>query len=275
LEKVKIYTYADKRPDFIALQYKSIGHFLRNPFELIVFNNCSLLHYRRRRTITETCEGLGLRCILVDGQDHTNPNVACAKPIQWSFHNYLKKENGLVCIIDSDMFLVAEFDLRQYMSGYDIAAVKQVRGHVRYMWNGLMFFNIPTLPSIDHMNFMCGLIDGVATDVGGFLYYWIRENPHARVRNILHTSHIYSGNNNLACLPQKVLERYNEDYRFELYERAFLHYGRGSNWDRMNRLYHRNKTELTRYFVESAMAGDVRVPDYDYVFEYDCWGNHG
>ena len=47
LEKVKIYTYADKRPDFIALQYKSIGHFLRNPFELIVFNNCSLLHYRR------------------------------------------------------------------------------------------------------------------------------------------------------------------------------------------------------------------------------------
>jgi hypothetical protein len=35
---VKIYTYPDKRPDFILRQKKSLDFFLRDNFELIVIN---------------------------------------------------------------------------------------------------------------------------------------------------------------------------------------------------------------------------------------------
>jgi hypothetical protein len=39
--KVKIYTYPDKRPDFILRQKKSLEFFLKDDFEYIIMNNGS------------------------------------------------------------------------------------------------------------------------------------------------------------------------------------------------------------------------------------------
>ena len=38
---INIYTFADKRPDFIQLQFESLKKFISNNFEYHVFNNAS------------------------------------------------------------------------------------------------------------------------------------------------------------------------------------------------------------------------------------------
>jgi hypothetical protein len=73
------------------------------------------------------------------------------------------------------------------------------------------------------------------------------------------------------CLPKEILVEDNEDYRFEIYEKTFLHYGRGSNWDNQSEEYHRNKTLLLEKFVQGCEDGRIKLPEYDYVFDEDCW----
>jgi hypothetical protein len=169
------------------------------------------------------------------------------------------------------MFLIRDFSISSYIDGHDIAGCKQLREHVRYLWNGILFMNMATIPDSDQMNFMCGTVEGVNVDVGGYLYYWLKEHPGLRIRNIQHTSHIFSGNNNLECLPTEILKEYNEDFRFEIYEKAFLHYGRGSNWDKMGRNHHREKTRLLRKLVDGCIQGTFMATDHDYVFSPDEW----
>jgi len=262
---LKIFTFADKRPDFIPLQYASLKHFLTDDFEYKVFNNAE--SHINSFNVRRLCRKHKLKCIFVEEQDHSEPTIACARPLQWAYDNILRNESDPIAVIDSDMFLIEKFSIENYLAGYDVAATKQRRGHVTYLWNGIMFFNMSSLPEKHSLNFMFGAVEGQKTDVGGFLYYWMKRNQQLKIRNIDHTSHIYSGNNNLHCLPQEIAEKYDEDFRFEIYERAFLHYGRGSNWDNMVVDYHKRKTYLLKYWVESSISGEIRIPKYDYKFE--------
>jgi hypothetical protein len=170
------------------------------------------------------------------------------------------------------MFLINPLSVEEYLKGYDIAAVKQIRGQIKYLWNGLMFFDLRTLPNKDSMNFMCGKVENENVDVGGFLYYWLRKNLKLKIKNIHHTSHIYSGNNNLNCLPKEIRDRYEENFCFEIYDKLFLHYGRGSNWDKMDKNYHQRKTDLLRFFVNQRIQDKITLPNYNFIFDPDCWG---
>lgn len=171
---IKIYTYVDKRPDFIPYQLKSLKFFLTDEFEYIIFNNAS--NFVNRWKINNLCKKLGVKVYPIKTPIHSNPNMACAYPIQWSFHNIIKKQkNSLAVILDSDIFLLKIFSIRKYLDGFNIAGTKQIRGKVKYLWNGILFFNLRTLPNIDDLNFMCGLIDRTATDVGGNLHYYFSK----------------------------------------------------------------------------------------------------
>ena len=39
MKKITIYTAADKRPDFIHLQYETLKKYIKDDFEYIIFNN--------------------------------------------------------------------------------------------------------------------------------------------------------------------------------------------------------------------------------------------
>lgn len=262
MPSIKIFTFADKRPDFIPLQVATLRHFVDDDFEFTVFDNASSIV--RSLRIRNKCKSLGVRWLRVAEQDHSNPTIACARPLQWSYDNLWKNDSGIVAVIDSDMFPVAKFSIENYLHGFNVAGTKQKRGHVIYLWNGILFFDMRTLPDKDSVDFMFGNVEGQRTDVGGHLYYWIRGNPELRIKHISHTGHIFSGNNNLICLPPEISQRYEDDFRFEIYAKSFLHYGRGSNWDAMPRDYHRRKTTLLKFWLDGAMTGRIKIPDYDY-----------
>jgi hypothetical protein len=269
--KVKIYTNPDKRPDFIARQLKSFQTFLKDDFELIVLNNGSTAELRS--TIRYICSNLQITHHYVDAPNHSNPNIANAHSLSQMLERFIKKETEdyISVIIDSDMFLVREFSIYEYCKDYELAGLKQIRDFVKYIWNGLIFINHATIKDIKELSLYSTRVGTTITDEGGDMYYYFERHPHCKLRNILHTSHITSTNNNLGVLPTNLLEYYDDVYCFELLEGAFLHYGRGSNWNGMSQSYHKDKTTFLDTFLDKAHSGELQWSDYAFVFDYDCW----
>ena len=269
--KVKIYTYPDKRPDFILRQKKTFDAFLQDDFEYIVINNGS--NEELRKEIFYICNENNITHYLIDSPNHSNPTIACAYPINQSLDRFIKNEKvaDISVIIDSDMFFIKEFSIFDFVKDYELAAIKQIRGNVNYIWNGIVFINHKKIVDIKEFDFGFQRINNQHTDVGGNMYFYFKKHPNCLLRNILHTSHINGANKNLKVLPKYFLKKYDIDFCFELIEKSILHYGRGSNWDGMPHDYHKRKTEFLDEFLEKSLNKEIEWSDFDFVFNHDCW----
>ena len=101
---VKIYTFSDKRPDFITLQNEYFKKFLRDKdYEFIVCNNGS--NETLSNQIIQTCLDNKLKCLEVD-KDFTDPAKACEVPINSCLKKYIRNNDveEISVIIDSDIF---------------------------------------------------------------------------------------------------------------------------------------------------------------------------
>ena len=154
-----------------------------------------------------------------------NPAQACADTVQWTYDNIIREnhKNDIVFFCDSDLFLIDEFDVAEYMSDAIIAGLPQKRGKVIYMWNGIMFFNMPTIENLN-IDFSDGVVEGEMTDVGGHTYYYFKENNiQMKETDVQYPTHYYD------------IELQNEEvtrgYNFELHlDGKFLHYRAATNW---------------------------------------------
>lgn len=271
--KIKIYTYPDKRPDFIEKQLKSLKHFLKDDdYELIVINNGSTLELKGK--IENISIKNNLTHFFVEAPDHSNPTIACSRPINWSLKKFIIKEKNVISVIlDSDMFLINHFSFNDYIKNFEIAGVKQKRQHINYIWNGIVIINNDKIKNINEINFDYGTIENVMTDVGGFTYYYFKNNNECKLKNIFHTSHIHPKNKNIKIFKSNILEKYNFDFCFELYENSFLHYGRGSNWDKMPENFHQEKTEFLDFVLDESKKNNVLRENYKFIFNEDEWSN--
>lgn len=257
--KVKIYTFPDKRPDFIKFQKQTIDKFLKDDYEYIIVNNGSsnLL----RKEIFDICLHNNIKHIYVENPDHRDPNIATAYPINQILDKYIKleKENETISVImDSDMFFISDFSIVDFIGNNEISALPQSRGNVNYIWNGIVFINHSKAIDIDQFDFGYQFINGHGTDVGGNMYFYFKNHPNCKIKNITHTSHIKSGNNNLNSLPDYISKIYDDTFCFEIIEKAILHYGRGSNWDKMTFDYHERKTKLLHYFINERLNEKIK-----------------
>jgi hypothetical protein len=205
MKKITIYTLADKRPDFIAVQHASFKKFIKDEYEFIVLNN-AMGSRKRTEEIYRICEELHIKCIKVKKDrkfniigkqksigwtgTYTNPNVACAYPIKWAWEEMCEyNKDKLFMLIDSDMFIRRDISFSNEMEGYDAALWMQYRGlsekrtkaSVTYFTNGICIFDPSKIKNIKEMNWDCGIIkkafvNGYAVDVGGYIYTWLKEN---------------------------------------------------------------------------------------------------
>ncbi len=293
--KVLIMTHSYNRPDFIRLHYKTFQKFLKDDYEYVVFNDGPT--EKLSKQIQEVCQELAIRCFTIPQEIHqlpylarqpwedwNCPSVRTANAIQYSFSTLGFDYSGIVAVIDSDMFLIKEFSIEDYMKDYDLSAVAQWRGSmgaIKYIWNGIMFFNMETLPNKQTLNFNCGSINGNHTDTGGFTYYYLKENPNIRIDYMRNQLDLTDGdfvtnsyeleergyllregvlsaigyNSHLA----KFIESNPDDMQFFL-DYAFLHYRRAGNYNHKSNSYHQKKTELLNHFIESIIQG----PDKPY-----------
>lgn len=258
MPRTTVYTVAFNRPEFIPLQHRSLVRFMLDEFDLVVINNAA--DGDDAREIAVACDRIGVPCVAVEGNPHENINLSCGYGIQWAFENVISKQTaGTAAILDSDMFMLAPLSLAEFLAPHDIAGIPQSRGHVDYLWNGILFMDMDSLPERDTMNFMCGRVDDQPVDVGGMLHAWLHD-VEPSVKFIGQTGQICSRNENLVCLPPAMLEHYEDRFRIEIVAGAFLHYGGGSNWDLQSDEYHASKTAFVRRITEATDAGAVALP---------------
>jgi len=269
--KVLIMTHHYKRTDFIELQYKTLKKFLKDPHELVVFNDAPSNSLSKQ--IDQICKKFNIRCIRIPQEIHNKPYlkrestyeynhpcVRCANVVQYSLDVLGFKHPGLACIIDSDMFLIRDFSIADYMKNYDIGGVGQARhnekGHVFYLWNGLLFFNMKTLPNKHEINFNCGKVENVSVDVGGYTHHYLKKYTNLKRKDIT-ISHINFIPKSLSSLKKRFSSK-EIDFLIQkpdniefLCNDHILHYRGGQNWDYKSPEYHRLKMVQFTQFIEN------------------------
>ena len=159
---IHIFTSVVNRPDFVALQDQLFQKFLKNDYRFHVVDDS--IDENISSQFKEICELRNIEYYKTpETLEHNNPSTKVGNVIQWAFDDIVKKEcsSDIVFWTDSDMFLIDEFDIQEYMSDCVIAGLPQIRKHIKYMWNGLMFFNMPKLLELDSdIRFNVDFIDG-------------------------------------------------------------------------------------------------------------------
>lgn len=191
--KILIITHNYNRPDFIKIQYHTFKKFLLDEYEYVVFNDAT--DHALETQINNVCSHLNIRCIRIPQENRTQPNTAIdmskyvfwaglrhAEAILYSLETIGFDHPGVVMMIDSDMFLAKKFSVEDYMAGYDIAGLSQTRGYAHFLWAGLIFFRMDTLPNKHSMQFKGGVAGDIPYDTGGSLHYYFQENPSVRIR---------------------------------------------------------------------------------------------
>ena len=224
---IHIFTSVVNRPDFVSLQDKLFKRFLKDDyqfhivddsvdesisqqFKLICDENNFSYYKKPERTIK------------------LNPAQACADTVQWTYDSIIKQnhKDDIVFFCDSDLFLIDEFSISEYMSDAIIAGLPQKRGAVTYMWNGIMFFNMPQIKDLN-IDFSDGVVEGEMTDVGGNTYYYFKKN-NIEMKKTDEECPVYPTHYNEIDLQNEDVTR---GYNFELHlDCKFLHYRAATNW---------------------------------------------
>lgn len=217
LGKILVFTYAYNRPDFIEIQYKTFKKFLQDDYEFVVFNDAQ--QEEMANQIVTMCERYGIRCIPIPQEIHGRPyldrpthgylaqyncpNVRNCNVVQYSLDTLGFKHDDIVALFDSDLFLVKEFSISQFMQDQKIACItRKCKNHInhicqelhpdlapfQYIWIGLAFLNIPELQDKTAINFNCGFVHGnIRLDSGGYTYYYL-DNLALNPKSIDRTS---------------------------------------------------------------------------------------
>ena len=266
-DKVLIITHSYCRPDFIELHDKTFKAFLKDDYEYVVFNdapNASMQH-----AIERTCAKLNIRCIRVPQELHAHRNDAGARHIHgitYSLEQIGFDHNGIVLLIDSDMFLIKPFSINHYIKDYDISFNEQTRSNdtvrVNYLAPTLVFMNMRLLPNKRTIDFDGGIVEGLACDVGGHMYYFLKNNPSLKIKYFPATSsyHLPRDDKQLRDLGyDDTLIRFifsaKHPYNMEFHgDNNFVHYyAGGSNWPGYSQEHLNVKNILLNNLINHAM----------------------
>jgi hypothetical protein len=250
MKKVKIYTFAFNRPDFIPLQQNSFLKYVKDDFEFIVFNTA--ITKENGNKIRKICEQLCLKCIDIDSSQGSISRHGFS--LNWAFHNFLKfNKNTITLLMDPDMFLVSELSVNNYIKDFDVAAAFNRNENINFLNPNLIFFNIDSLPNKNDINFMGGEIEGKPTDTGGHLYYWLKDNPDVKIYRISPVKAVRL--DPVGIVPDDIVEKYQHVNRFLTIGNFVLHYKAASNYRNYPEEFHLWKTTLLNHFLAKESAG--------------------
>lgn len=264
-EKILIITHAFNRPDFIAYQAKLFKKFLRDQYRFIVFNDAK--DETLAQAIRNCCQANRIPCIGVPQEIQKNIEWASkrtANAIEYSLLTWGFSHNGIVFIIDSDMFLIKPVSLTQLLGDHDLYGEPQSNGEIRYLWNGLLLMNMPMLPNKDTISFCPRPINGTPLDTGGQLHHYLKDNPSIRLKTYGDV-HIQTmprdtcslktmGFDELTC---SFISNYDPEDTHGMQFHAeyhFLHYRGGGNWMHKVQEYHKKKTAYLFDYLDALLA---------------------
>jgi hypothetical protein len=249
---MKILTAVVNNPIFIEIQFYTLQKYFKGEYEFIVFNDAKDFpdftnsgDITLKAQIKDTCGRLNIKCIDIPNLDHhqiKDPSTRTAHSMNYILQ-YQKEYPDQYLVMDSDMFLVDDFDIHTYYD-YSCAVVHQSRldKKIHYFWNGLYYFDTTRMKHLECLNWDCSPY----CDTGGRTQEWLgkhRLENDEYSREIYFMTHLSSGRWTLQELPAKLKEnkglveflktdpRNEKEQLFcELYDNVFLHYRCGGNW---------------------------------------------
>ena len=192
---VIIYTVCYNTPHFIEPQYNSLKKYVKHGFEYIVFNNTytnsviSQINIDNNKELIRVCNKLNIKYyhlpknIFNNVQDN-NASLRAGIAIDYS-HKLLYNDYGLnhtFFLIDSDAFLITDFDINNFMLNKKISGRIQMRHGanevVKYLTNQLVIYK-PSLFDenifLNNFSFLPGLVDYSANcDCGGKIHNMLK-----------------------------------------------------------------------------------------------------
>lgn len=222
----KIFTTAVNNPFFLEVQSKNFKKFLDCDYEFCVIDDAK--NQESSELFYKIAHENGVRYISFPDKNNQIGSHSTDRVIQWTYDNYIKTEcsDDLVLFLDSDLFLIDEFDPYKFVDNSIIAALLQNRGHVYYIWNGIMFFNMKKILALTgDLNFNLGIIEGQSCDSGGNTYHFLKEN-NIEVKDV---QQIYNG----------FCRGYELENMETFIEGKFLHFRGGTLWDGKVDVYER------------------------------------
>ncbi len=278
--KVRILSSHCSRPDYILYQYNSIKKHVKDDVEYIVFNDgmdtatpSNFMDDQCRQNVFKMCEALKIECVPIPPQLHRerdrlfptsatpwaqNYSHRSADACQFMLKHSLEFE-GIVAMIDSDMFFCQDFSFEDYMNGYSMAFLPQERVQgVKYMWNNLVIYKPKELPNLYQLSFDSGTIEGHAMDAGAMTYYYLTKyGPSLKIRTIQFVNKPLSFFQTLAPLDTYVIPHscplledsfypdiaQNPSIEWQILEGGIFHYGQGGNWNAKSYVDHLTKTK--------------------------------
>ena len=264
--KVKFFSPVCNNPDFIRLQAATLKKFISDEFEYVVLNDG--LSPELVSEISAVCKDEEIECIIVPKDlIHSSAAVAHCAVMQWAYDNIILSQcrDSICVIIDADMFAVREFSVCEFVGDNTIAGLPQFRGPIEYFWPGLLILNTPLMPRPERLSLFCGIVRGYNVDAGGTAWHYLYENKGIPIRSMHHTSHIHSCNSNMHVLSHEVLEKYDEEFRIEILESSFLHYG-GASTKNFPETQER-KREFVEWLIDACCNDKITMPKIDYIFK--------
>lgn len=261
---MKVITAVVNNPVFIEIQYYTLKKYMRDDYEFIVFNDAKEFpdysnggDVQIKGMIENTCNKLNIKCINIPNNHHLVDSRSanrCADSMNFILQ-FQKDNPDKYLLIDSDMFLIDDFELSRY-DGYDCAIVLQSRNNytTHYFWNGIYYFDFNKMQNIDLLNWNCA----PGLDVGGMMQQWLNAqtknvpniNELRHSNKAFHQDGIYYIKHLCSCswdeseMPDNLKENKkmieflysdprNQDNKFycEIYDNKFLHYRAGGNWE--------------------------------------------
>ena len=214
-----IYTVCYNTPDFIESQYRLLKKFIKNDFEYIVFNN-TMTNQNLTQTNTENNNNLKTVCEknnikfydipreifshISDGDASRRAGTA----IDFS-HKILFNTHGLdhtFFLLDSDAFLLTDFDVDDFMKNHKMAGRIQYRKTsediIKYVTNQIVIYK-PTAFNkeifLKNFSFLPCSIGNANCDCGGKIHF-ILETMNLKNDYINFTNALFSNSGNVKQL---------------------------------------------------------------------------
>ncbi len=239
---------------------------------------------------------LNLSCIDMPQYLHSSqrPSARNAAIVNYSLDTLGFDYDGIVVLLDSDMFLVKEFSVKEYMEGYLIRGHPQSRSDkntvIDYFWVGIVFFDMSNLPNKRAIDFSDGLVNGVHTDTGGCTHYYLSQNRDVELGEVnrVYTLDAYSILKDCSCSDclsrdkspcKESLEKLDSLGKFDVKQIQFIkeslgdnsefyldshffHYRCGSNWSKQERNYRYKIKAFNNYFRDFCPPKRKREESY-------------
>lgn len=269
MSKVKIYTWADKAPEFIYRQYETIKKFVKDDdWEFIVFNNTPATILDRQREIKRICKELKIKCLDVRFRTFVSgASYITGWGILWAYHRFFRWEKDTIhVVLDSDMFFIKDFNFNEYLGDNVISAIHQKRGEVEHLWNGFVIMRGADLPDKNHFDYRLGTVEGERTDTGGRTYYWLKRNPDLKLKYMMHTGHIDVSNS--VMLPENCREDYKAEYCFQFIEHAIIHYRAGSNWEKRPKEFVEGKKAYFNKLLDELLYNNGQIQEANELYHW-------